>query len=179
MRNFLLVGMLIILVFSMPACKDLLTSHNINLDGTEHGEKLYNGEKNCTSCHGVNLNGNGPVPGCYSCHDALWSNSFHSRVWGGVGHRSGMFAVSDCGSCHGGNSLQGSRSRPSCYECHDDVWTTLAIHTINEEGAYHAPGLNSPLENCVSCHGSDLRGTANAQSCYQCHGNEWDENGND
>jgi hypothetical protein len=179
MRYYLLAGVLPVLAVIMFSCKDLLTNHNIDLDGAEHGEKLYSGEKNCTSCHGINLNGNGPIPGCYSCHEALWDNSLHTEVRGGVGHRAGFFAASQCGDCHGGSSLRGSRSRPSCYECHDDVWSALAIHTVSQDGVYHAPGLNSPLVNCVSCHGSDLLGSGNAPSCYQCHGNKWDEGGDD
>ncbi|MFH2129994.1 MAG: hypothetical protein ABIK68_06440 [bacterium] len=179
MRHFLLTGLSVVLVLTLFACKDLLTSHDINLDGVKHGEKLYSGAKNCTACHGLNLNGNGSIPACYSCHDALWSYDFHTRIRGGVGHRTGLFPESNCAGCHGGTTLRGKRSRPSCYSCHGDVWSALAIHTVSEEGVYHAPGLKTPLDNCVACHGSDLRGKDNAPSCYLCHGNKWDEGGDD
>lgn len=175
MRHFILAGLLIGLAMTLFACKDLLTQHDINLDGVKHGEKLYSNEKNCTACHGINLNGNGNIPSCYSCHDALWSYQFHTRVRGGVGHRNGRFPRSDCSGCHGGSSLEGSLSRPSCYSCHGDVWTALEIHTVSQDGYYHAPGLSTPLTNCVSCHGADLMGDGSAPSCYTCHGNEWDE----
>jgi len=46
-------------------------------------------------------------------------------------------------------------------------------HTINKEGALHKSGLDQPLTNCVSCHGSDLRGGSSGVSCYECHGQEW------
>lgn len=106
MRHFILAGLLIGLAMTLFACKDLLTQHDINLDGVNHGEKLYSNEKNCTACHGINLNGNGNIPSCYSCHDALWSYQFHTRVRGGVGHRNGRFPRSDCSGCHGGSSLE-------------------------------------------------------------------------
>jgi len=46
-------------------------------------------------------------------------------------------------------------------------------HTISKDGKMHKPGLNDPGTNCASCHGSDLRGTETAPSCYECHGKEW------
>lgn len=46
-------------------------------------------------------------------------------------------------------------------------------HTVNKDGIRHKPGLKSPLENCVNCHGSDLHGGASAPSCYECHGKKW------
>ena len=47
-----------------------------------------------------------------------------------------------------------------------------ADHTINEDGIKHKPGLNKPLDNCVSCHGGDLKGDS-GPSCYTCHGKKW------
>jgi len=46
-------------------------------------------------------------------------------------------------------------------------------HTISKEGVMHKPGLSDPEENCASCHGSELRGSETAPSCYECHGKEW------
>ena len=46
-------------------------------------------------------------------------------------------------------------------------------HTLSKDGARHKPGLNSPLENCISCHGSDLKGGTSGVSCYECHGKKW------
>lgn len=48
-----------------------------------------------------------------------------------------------------------------------------ADHTIRKEGIMHKPGLGDPEENCASCHGSNLRGSDTAPSCYECHGKEW------
>ena len=48
-----------------------------------------------------------------------------------------------------------------------------ASHTVNQDGVRHAPGLNDPEQFCVSCHGADLRGAAEAPSCYECHGARW------
>ena len=48
-------------------------------------------------------------------------------------------------------------------------------HIVRQGSAFHAPGLHDPLENCIECHGGDLRGGANGEpSCFECHGNRWD-----
>jgi len=46
-------------------------------------------------------------------------------------------------------------------------------HTISKDGAMHKSGLDRPLTNCVSCHGSDLTGGTTGVSCYECHGKQW------
>ena len=47
-------------------------------------------------------------------------------------------------------------------------------HTVRKGSAWHAPGLHTPLVNCVTCHGADLRGGDNGEpSCYSCHGAKW------
>ena len=49
-----------------------------------------------------------------------------------------------------------------------------ANHTVNMEGQWHAPGLQSPQGVCTTCHGADLRGGTDGQpSCYSCHGKKW------
>jgi len=48
-----------------------------------------------------------------------------------------------------------------------------ADHTISKDGAKHKSGLNSPMENCISCHGNDLKGGTSGVSCYECHGKKW------
>ena len=46
-------------------------------------------------------------------------------------------------------------------------------HTVNKNGAFHKPGLDNPLANCVECHGADLRGGTSGVSCFRCHGQVW------
>ena len=46
-------------------------------------------------------------------------------------------------------------------------------HTISKDGVRHKTGLTNPSENCVSCHGADLRGGDTAPSCYECHSKKW------
>jgi hypothetical protein len=62
-----------------------------------------------------------------------------------------------------------------------------ADHTNRAGGFLHAPiERNSSGQECEECHGSDLRGglynfngtIVVTQSCYQCHGNIWNEGGN-
>jgi len=48
-----------------------------------------------------------------------------------------------------------------------------ADHNISKDGAKHKSGLNSPLENCISCHGNDLKGGTSGVSCFECHGEKW------
>lgn len=48
-----------------------------------------------------------------------------------------------------------------------------ADHTISQDGYMHKSGFNDPLTNCVTCHGSDLKGGTTGVSCFECHGTEW------
>lgn len=180
MRSIKSLYLLILLIFItivFSGCRDLLTKHDINMDGVQHGEKLYRagGAENCTACHGVTLEGNDPfIPGCYSCHEALWDNNDHTVNRGGVNHLQNVNAKSDCGPCHGGNALEGSRNRPSCYECHGNVWNASEIHTVELNDVFHAPEYFDPATNCTQCHGDDFLGMGSAPSCYQCHNAKWE-----
>ena len=46
-------------------------------------------------------------------------------------------------------------------------------HTLSKDGIKHKSGLKSAADNCVECHGDDLRGGSAAVSCYECHGKKW------
>ena len=48
-----------------------------------------------------------------------------------------------------------------------------ADHTLSKDGFMHKSGLEQPLVNCVSCHGSDLTGGTTGVSCFECHGTKW------
>ena len=48
-----------------------------------------------------------------------------------------------------------------------------ADHVKDRHGAMHLPGLKRPEGVCDPCHGTDLRGTPRARSCYACHGRKW------
>lgn len=181
MRHWVLI--LLLALLGLSSCKEGLTSHNITLNGVDHGKKLYQGPKDCTACHGLGLNGNGYIPGCYNCHGTMWNLDEHKVSRGGVMHMDGVIQAEQvCGDCHG-TDLKGKGDgprfqRPSCYSCHDDNWTGLDTHVVNKSGVLHATGLWSPDTKCVNCHGSDLKGNSNpnsgAVSCYSCHGAKWD-----
>lgn len=61
--------------------------------------------------------------------------------------------------------------------CSDDSSTPEDApegHTVIKDGVGHAPGLDTPLENCTTCHGSNLQGgSAGQPSCTSCHGVKW------
>lgn len=61
----------------------------------------------------------------------------------------------------------------SCSSPNESKYDAPDDHTISKSGAMHKSGLKSPLENCVSCHGDDLRGGEVGVSCYDCHGKKW------
>lgn len=46
-------------------------------------------------------------------------------------------------------------------------------HTVSKDGRMHKTGLGDPVTNCTTCHGSDLRGSETAPSCYECHSKKW------
>ena len=48
-----------------------------------------------------------------------------------------------------------------------------ADHAVSKDGFMHKSGLNQPLDNCVNCHGADLKGGTTGVSCYECHGKKW------
>lgn len=54
--------------------------------------------------------------------------------------------------------------------CEKTKYTPPADHTVSKDGFMHKSGLDQPLTNCVSCHGSDLTGGTSGVSCYECHG---------
>ena len=60
-----------------------------------------------------------------------------------------------------------------CEKTNDPKYNPPADHTISKGGFMHKNGLDQPLTNCVSCHGSDLKGGATGVSCFECHGTQW------
>ena len=60
-----------------------------------------------------------------------------------------------------------------CSSPTDSSYNPPSDHTISKSGHKHKSGLDSPLENCTSCHGADLRGGDSGVSCYECHGKKW------
>jgi len=165
-------------LLALVGCKEGLTSHNITLNGVDHGKKLYKGAKDCTACHGVNLQGQAYIPGCFSCHGVMWNKDDHKVNRGGVMHKSGYFnAEKNCAACHGGPTLKKEnihgKLRPGCYDCHGDKWSALKIHSVSKAGSMHAEDPFAPNPTCSECHGTDLKGSGGAPSCYSCHGARW------
>ena len=60
-----------------------------------------------------------------------------------------------------------------CEKTSDSKHNPPPDHTITKDGYMHKSGLEQPLVNCVSCHGSDLKGGTAGVSCFECHGTKW------
>jgi len=60
-----------------------------------------------------------------------------------------------------------------CEKINNSSHNPPADHTISKSGYMHKSGLTQPLTNCVSCHGSDLKGGTTGVSCFECHGAKW------
>jgi mono/diheme cytochrome c family protein len=61
----------------------------------------------------------------------------------------------------------------ACEKSNVKKYNPPADHTISQDGYMHKNGLSQPLVNCVSCHGSDLKGGTTGVSCFECHGTKW------
>ena len=60
-----------------------------------------------------------------------------------------------------------------CEKTSNSKYNPPADHSISKDGYMHKSGLDQPLLNCVSCHGSDLTGGTSGVSCFECHGTNW------
>lgn len=60
-----------------------------------------------------------------------------------------------------------------CEKTNTSEYTPPADHTVSKDGFMHLSGLDQPLTNCASCHGSELKGGTTGVSCFECHGKEW------
>ncbi len=103
----------------------------------------------------------------------------HDVTIQGINHAQGYCQPFDnCAGCHGVDLNGGPSGEASCFQCHGPLWETCGQNTAHDQnlgGAMHASGYCSPLQNCSSCHGPDLRGGSNGEpSCYQCHGTLWE-----
>ncbi len=111
----------------------------------------------------------------------------HTRVIKGVSHAEpAAKAERYCSHCHGTALQGGTAGEPSCYTCHGKTWLDAsaeviapADHTVANQGFHHLPGLFTPSESCVACHGSSLEGRVDAgltfPGCNLCHGPLWEE----
>lgn len=109
----------------------------------------------------------------------------HDVVHEGIVHGSpAISAERYCIKCHGTTLLGGSAGEPSCYRCHGRRWahhdgefnSAPEDHTVQMGGIwFHHPNLTEASTSCVSCHGSDLKGTGEtgAPGCYLCHDQLW------
>ncbi len=63
------------------------------------------------------------------------------------------------------------------YSCTKDkigpTYDPPADHTVSKDGYMHKTGLSDPLNNCITCHGDDLKGGIVGVSCFECHGTKW------
>ena len=130
----------------------------------------------CAECHGGKLEGSLSRPSCTKCHADNWTEyeNSHSFSRNGVKHGTKLYQpAANCASCHG-SDLKGQNNRPSCYSCHGAKWEQFSTtHTLDKGGKLHQTNLFTPSGRCTICHGSDLKGSEVAPSCYSCHDNKW------
>lgn len=166
-----------------------LVSHNNIIGGVGHAANYCKPLEACANCHGSDLKGglNGE-PSCYQCHGAKWeacsSGVQHNIQIGGINHAEGYCnPVLNCARCHGQDLKGGANNEPSCYKCHGELWKDCgsnAEHNVNLGGVFHADNYCLPYQNCIQCHGANLRGGINGEpSCLKCHSQKkWENCGN-
>ena len=185
-----LFALVIVAFFALAGCEEWADKsrynapddHTVSKKKAKHLPGLNDPGINCTQCHGLDLTGGSTGVSCFECHGKKWTGTDaagaeHTILKGDALHRVGLEnPQNNCASCHG-SDLRGGGVGVSCYQCHGELWAGGAsfssTHTVNRGGTLHKPGLTDPQNNCVSCHGSDLRGGSVGVSCYKCHGELW------
>jgi mono/diheme cytochrome c family protein len=161
-------------------------SHDQAMGGVKHASNLCQPIENCSACHGANLQGGTHgEPSCTKCHSDRWNRpdcgrTSHSVSLSGVNHAPDYCTpLQNCTECHGSDLHGGPYGQPSCLKCHTQKkWQNCGgtQHNQRKDGVYHALNYCKPLDYCVQCHGSNLRGGPNNEpSCYRCHGEKWKE----
>lgn len=92
-----------------------------------HGLAAEEGQSNCFTCHGSQLQGVGTAVSCDSCHASGWR--------------------SNCVFCHGGNNGDTSGAPP--VDLHDNL--ASSITTVGAHRA-HLQRTNHPAWDCTQCH---------------------------
>jgi len=96
--------------------------------------------------------------------------------------------VGECLSCHSIDPAD-EGSATSCYNCHGQEWDDNAGGGNGGGNAFTHPfGWTNPtashqnyvsqngVDECTSCHSTDPADRGSATSCYNCHGQLWDNN---
>ena len=170
--------------WNLPGCGKNI--HTVSLKGVNHAPGYCTPLQNCIECHGANLQGGAfGAPSCAKCHGEWWKRSscgknIHTVSLGGVSHAPNYcLPYQSCVECHGSDLHGGPYGEPSCLKCHTQKkWQNCGStqHNQRKDGVYHAANFCKPLDNCIQCHGSNLRGGPNNEpSCYRCHGEKWKE----
>ena len=148
-------------------------------DGGTYGFETYAYPGGTSTGGGVILLGSaaGPTTCTVACHAPLGS-PVHPVAWTTTGPL-------DCTSCHATSSLVPSHpkvsdtaTRDGCLACHDQAQhATGTVRLVSHppewmdqtNAGFHAVSAIRGLAPCEDCHGSDLKGLANAVACGSCH----------
>jgi cytochrome b subunit of formate dehydrogenase len=140
----------------------------------------------CADCHegldAESIPHADPMPrvNCFGCHDGLGeSHAFH-RSLGTITEMSTERSA-DCASCHGTHEIRAvadpafefapARLTQSCGECHETAKNAFLASA-------HNGGNGRPYPDCISCHKSDIVGSAETrlqtkvaqlELCQSCH----------
>jgi mono/diheme cytochrome c family protein len=120
---------------------------------TPDGQKLVN--DNCLGCHNIGQGGTMDLSG------------------------KGNAAYTNITSGHNGISMTDLEA--NAVADYLDTLTPPSVPTApfvhpyfsNPRSAHRNYVNSNGTSNCVSCHGTDLRGSGSAPSCYTCHGKKW------
>ena len=129
-----------------------------------HGVRVQtDGTRECTTCHGGNLNGTGEVVGCRECHFTPEGSKIPVNAeWlhGMDRHHEFEADMVVCNTCHAHERDFGAAPE-ACHDCHgvgtDHVLGRALLDPNSPD--FHGTGV---LDTCSSCHDVSVK-------CWQCH----------
>jgi len=148
-----------------------LNPQNANFHGSQ---AATTGANACGSCHGLDLQGSGAVPGCNECHLSLtdFNRNSPDGVWihGSLPHDQFLTQGATCNNCHDALRQFPGQGPANCHDCHDTGGHPVGQAWLDKNSAqFHGLAATADLTSCATCHGSDFLGGSSGVSCSACH----------